>query len=103
MRRVWEHKDPLGFFLWFLLLPFSFLYGLGIRIRNLIYYLGWMPCKSLPCTVISIGNLTVGGTGKTPATLWLARELENRGYRVAILSRGYKRAGKEPVILEPGL
>lgn len=102
IRRVWGHKDPLGFLFWLLFLPFSFLYGLGIRIRNSFYHLGWLPSKSLSCAVVSVGNLTVGGTGKTPAALWLARELESRGYRVAILSRGYKRRGKEPVILEPG-
>lgn len=101
-RRVWEHKDLLGLILWFLFRPFSFIYGLGIRIRNLLYFLGWLPTKSLPCTVISVGNLTVGGTGKTPTTLWLARELEKRGHRIATLSRGYKRTGKETVILEPG-
>lgn len=43
----------------------------------------------------------MGGTGKTPTTLWLARELRGRGYKVAILSRGYKRSGKEPLLLEP--
>lgn len=93
----------MGFLIWLLLLPVSFIYGLGIRIRNLVYWLGWVATKGLPCAVISIGNLTVGGTGKTPTTLWLGRELEQRGYRVAILSRGYKRTEKKPVILKPGL
>lgn len=102
LRRIWEHRDPLGFLIWLLLLPLSFLYGLGVRIRNLGYFLGWVPTKGLPCAVISIGNLTVGGTGKTPTALWLARDLEQRGYRVAVLSRGYKRSGRKPVILEPG-
>lgn len=102
VRRIWRHRDLLGFLIWLLLLPFSILYGLGVRIRSLVYFLRWAPIKSLPCAVISVGNLTVGGTGKTPTTLWLARELEQRGYRVAVLSRGYKRTGKKPVILEPG-
>lgn len=103
IRRVWQRRDLLGFLIWLLLLPFAFLYGLGIRIRNLVYWLGWVATKGLPCAVISVGNLTVGGTGKTPTTLWLARELEQRGYRVAILSRGYRGTGKKPVILEPRL
>ena len=102
IRRAWEHRDLLGFLIWLLLLPFSFLYGLGIRIRNFLYFLGWLRSKSLPCAVISVGNLTIGGTGKTPTTLWLARELMRRGYRVAILSRGYRRRGAENLILEPG-
>jgi len=101
-RRIWENKDFSGFLLWSFLLPFSFLYGLGVRIRNLLYFLGWAPTKSFSCAVISVGNLTVGGTGKTPTALWLARELEKRGRRIAILSRGYKRTGKEIAILDAG-
>jgi len=101
-RRVWEHNDFLGLFFWLSLVPFSFLYGLGIRIRNLLYFLGWLRTRSLPCAVVSIGNLTVGGTGKTPTTLWLAHELTQRGYRVAILSRGYRKTKAGNIILEPG-
>ena len=59
-----------------------------------LYSLGWLRVRSLPRTVVSVGNLTVGGTGKTPTTIWLAGELKKLGYRVAILSRGYKRTGK---------
>jgi len=101
-RRIWQHKDLSGSLLWSFLLPFSLLYGLGVRIRNLLYFLGWLPAKSFSCAVISVGNLTVGGTGKTPTTLWLAQELEKRGRRIAILSRGYKRTGKEIMILDSG-
>jgi tetraacyldisaccharide 4'-kinase len=64
--------------------------------------MGWLREKELPCVVISVGNLTVGGTGKTPTTLWLAQEIAFRGHRVAILSHGYKRKSSEPLILEPG-
>ena len=100
-RRVWERKGIFCCALWLMVLPVSFLYGLGARIRNLLYYLGWLPIRSLPRTVVSVGNLTVGGTGKTPTTVWLAGELGKQGYRVAILSRGYMGAEKESVILEP--
>lgn len=87
---------------WIFLLPLSVVYGFGARIRSLLYSIRWLPTKVLPCAVVSVGNLTVGGTGKTPTTLWLARELGRRGYRVAILSRGYKRSGRKMMILEPG-
>jgi len=64
--------------------------------------MGWLREDELPCAVVSVGNLTVGGTGKTPTTLWLAEEMACRGHRVAILSRGYGRKGSRSLILEPG-
>lgn len=84
-----------------MVLPLSFLSGLAIRTRNLLYSLGWLSIQSLPRAVVSVGNLTVGGTGKTPTTIWLAGELGRLGYRVAILSRGYKGAAKGSIVLEP--
>ncbi|MEE9143451.1 MAG: tetraacyldisaccharide 4'-kinase [Candidatus Binatia bacterium] len=101
-RKVWDRKGFSGRFLWILFLPLSFLFCLGVRVRNLLYSLGCIPTRKLPCAVVSVGNLTVGGTGKTPTTLWLAEELGKRGYRVAILSRGYKRGGRKPTVLKPG-
>ncbi|MGH7831977.1 MAG: tetraacyldisaccharide 4'-kinase [Candidatus Binatia bacterium] len=102
-RRVWQRKGLSGWLLWLFVFPVSLFYSLAVRVRNLLYSIRWMPIRSLPCAVVSVGNLTVGGTGKTPTTLWLARELGRRGYRVAILSRGYKRTGNDPVFLPPGL
>lgn len=54
-----------------------------------------MSARGLPAFVISVGNVVVGGTGKTPFTLWLAETLQHRGYSIAILSRGYGRKGSE--------
>jgi tetraacyldisaccharide 4'-kinase len=65
-------------------------YGFVIRVRNWMYDRGWLPSKSAALPVISIGNLTAGGTGKTPACAMVARWFRNRGVRVAILSRGYR-------------
>lgn len=65
------------------------IYGLGARARRELYAQGWLQPQRLPAPVISIGNLTVGGTGKTPMTACLARLLQARGQKVAILSRGY--------------
>jgi tetraacyldisaccharide 4'-kinase len=73
----------------FFLSPLGLLYGMALRIRSLLYQLGILNVFRLSCPVISIGNITVGGTGKTPATMLIARELQCRGYRVAVLSRGY--------------
>ena len=66
---------------------FSCLYGLGVKLRLAAY--GHVKRRSLPGIVVSIGNLTVGGTGKTPTACMLAEWAKDEGYRVAILSRGY--------------
>lgn len=75
------------------LLPLSWLYGLGVNVRNLLFEWGILKSKSYRVPVISVGNLTVGGTGKTPHTEYLIRLLQKK-YRVAVLSRGYKRRSK---------
>jgi len=74
-------------------------YGLLIRIRSWCYRRGWFASVRLPCRVISVGNLTVGGTGKTPTVILLTEWLQAKGLRVAILSRGYKRTRTVPQLL----
>lgn len=64
-------------------------YSLAMRLRAAAYAVGLLRSRRLPRPVISVGNITVGGTGKTPMTAWLARYLMSRGRRVAVLSRGY--------------
>ncbi len=74
------------------LFPFfliSILYSGIIRLRNLFYQTGFFKVRKLGCKVISVGNITVGGTGKTPMVIMLANLLKEKGYRPAILSRGY--------------
>jgi tetraacyldisaccharide 4'-kinase len=75
-----------------LLWPLAFLYGSYVRLRAWLYARGWFKQKRLKGMVISIGNLSVGGTGKTPMVIWLAERLLAQGKRVAILSRGYRSA-----------
>jgi tetraacyldisaccharide 4'-kinase len=72
-----------------LLVPLSLLYALIQRLRAALYRIGLLKSRRLPRPVISVGNLTVGGTGKTPVTAHIARWLLDQGHRVAVLSRGY--------------
>lgn len=76
-----------------MLYPLSWLYGMGVGLRNKLFDAGVFREHRFDVPVISIGNLTVGGTGKTPHTEYLIRLL-GRQYQVAVLSRGYKRASK---------
>ncbi len=76
-----------------LLWPLSVIYGGYVRVRAWLYENGWLKQRRLRGNVISVGNLTVGGTGKTPMVLWLAEKFLAEGKRVAILSRGYRGSG----------
>ena len=79
---------PVRLLLW----PLALVYGGYVRLRAFLYHSGLFKQKRLHGAVISVGNLTVGGTGKTPMVLWLAEKLIADGKRVAILSRGYRGA-----------
>lgn len=72
------------------LLPFSFLYGIGVWFRNKLFDWKILPTEEFSIPIICVGNITVGGTGKTPHTEFLIRLL-SRNAKVAVLSRGYKR------------
>jgi tetraacyldisaccharide 4'-kinase len=68
----------------------SALYGAVQRLRANCYRQNLLRSQKLPCSVISVGNITVGGTGKTPLTIYLAQKLQQAGVRVTVISRGYK-------------
>ncbi len=72
--------------------PLSCIYGGAIRLRNALFDAGWRRIGRLPVPVISVGNLSVGGTGKTPLVLWLVEALAGAGHRPGVLARGYGRA-----------
>src|ERR1035441_8796866 len=74
----------------FLLFPVGLLYGILVFFRNLLYDLGILPVKAFETGIIVIGNLSVGGTGKSPMTEYLIRLLKDK-FPIATLSRGYKR------------
>ena len=78
----------------------SWLYGLGVWVRNKLFDQGWLRSESFDMPVICIGNLAVGGTGKTPHTEYLVRLLRNQRLNVATLSRGYKRKTKGYVLAD---
>jgi len=82
-------KSERNLFTFFLRI-FSFLYGLAIQLRLVAYTVGFLKTKRLPAHVVCIGNITTGGTGKTPFVAMLAKWAETNGFKVAILSRGYK-------------
>ncbi|MCD8184147.1 MAG: tetraacyldisaccharide 4'-kinase [Bacteroides sp.] len=82
------------------LYPLSWLYGMGVCLRNKLFDWGWLRSKSFDVPVICVGNLAVGGTGKTPHTEYLIRLLGKTGMNVATLSRGYKRKSKGYVLAD---
>ena len=81
------------------LLPLSWLYGLGVGIRNELFELGILKSRSFDVPVISVGNLTVGGSGKTPHVEYLVELLKDY-MQVAVLSRGYKRKSRGYVLAD---
>src|SRR5665647_3510410 len=82
-----------------LLYPLSLLYGLIATIRNFLYDTGILKTVEFSFPVISIGNITVGGTGKTPHTEYIAGLLKSK-FKVAVLSRGYKRKTRGFLMVE---
>lgn len=82
------------------LYPFSWLYGIGVYLRNKLFDWGCLRSKSFDVPVICVGNLAVGGTGKTPHTEYLIKLLQRAGVNVATLSRGYKRKSKGYVLAD---
>jgi tetraacyldisaccharide 4'-kinase len=81
-------------------------YGCGVRLRNALFDRGWKDIRRAPVPVVSVGNLTLGGTGKTPCVEYVARFYRDLGRRVALLSRGYGSSGgrnDEALLLDENL
>jgi len=91
---IWYGDSPL---VW-ILVPLSWLYAAVINGRNLLYRRKILKSQSVDVPVVVVGNITVGGTGKTPLTIWLASTMKARGFSPGIVSRGYRgKVGPEPV------
>ncbi|HJY38134.1 MAG TPA: tetraacyldisaccharide 4'-kinase, partial [Steroidobacteraceae bacterium] len=87
LQRVWYDREAQ--WLSFALLPLSWLFGLVVACRRAAYRCGILRRVRVARPVVVIGNVTVGGTGKTPFTIWLATQLQAKGLRVGIVLRGY--------------
>ena len=86
----------MPFILLVVLLPFSWLYAGVLAVRNWLYDIGWKRAETFAVPLLNVGNLRVGGTGKTPHVIWLVEELLRQGHNPAILSRGYGRQTNGP-------
>jgi tetraacyldisaccharide 4'-kinase len=91
-----------------LLQPLAWVYRLAVGVRRRAYASGWAQTHAAGRPVVVVGNLTVGGTGKTPLTIWLSRELSALGLKVGVVSRGYgandwhgARSGRRPRLVDP--
>ena len=84
-------------------LPLSIFFKAIIIIRNYLYDANILKVRALPCKVISIGNITTGGSGKTPTVEFLSLYLKSLGKNVGIISRGYGRTSKNTKIITDGI
>ena len=85
IERIWSGKSPF----YLLLLPLSWLYGLIATVIRYSYTSGFRKSWRAPVPVVVVGNLTAGGNGKTPVVIWLVETLQQHGFRVGVVSRGY--------------
>ncbi|MDE0308884.1 MAG: tetraacyldisaccharide 4'-kinase [Acidiferrobacterales bacterium] len=86
-RSVWNSRNPVALLLW----PVSLIYCAIVSLRRVAYASGLCPISRFSEPIIAVGNITVGGTGKTPFTIWLANYLSEYGFRPGVVSRGYGR------------
>lgn len=97
IEKIWYGKNKL----YWLLIPFSLLYGLIAFVRRKLYQIGWLKSWKSPVPIMVIGNLSVGGNGKTPLVVALIEALKAKGLQVGVVSRGYGgKAQSYPLILD---
>ncbi len=85
IENIWYNNHPLSL----ALTPLSWLYCSVARLRRQAYQRGWLSVSDIPVPVIVVGNISVGGTGKTPMVIWLVNWLREQGYKPGVVSRGY--------------
>ena len=97
LQHHWYRITPLHI----ILFPLSIIFRLLAGMRRWLYRIGFLASEKLPVPVIVVGNITVGGSGKTPLTLWLAQQLIAHGWHPGIISRGYGGKAKLPQVVLP--
>jgi tetraacyldisaccharide 4'-kinase len=95
LTRAWRRRGWLACLLW----PLSLLFGGLSRLRGALYRSGRLPVTRLPVPVIVVGNIYVGGTGKTPLVIWLVQKLRAAGYQPGVISRGYGAQASMPQLV----
>ncbi|QDD63659.1 tetraacyldisaccharide 4'-kinase [Herbaspirillum seropedicae] len=93
LSRAWQSRGPLACLLW----PLSLLFGALSGVRRLLFALGVKRSERLPVPVVVVGNIFVGGTGKTPFAIWLIEALRAAGYTPGVISRGYGGGAQQTV------
>ncbi|MSP86655.1 MAG: tetraacyldisaccharide 4'-kinase [Methylotenera sp.] len=92
----WFQTQWASFTLWhILLIPLAWFFCAAIYLRRFLYRMAWLKTTRLSVPVIIVGNISVGGTGKTPLVIWLAEQLQFAGFKPGIISRGYKGTSKQ--------
>jgi len=95
IQNTWYKESRLRFFL----RPFSIIFGFIVYLRKILYQKGFKKITRFNCPVIVVGNITVGGTGKTPVVIAIAKFLQEKGYQPGIILRGYKGKSKQPQLV----
>ncbi|NMM09856.1 MAG: tetraacyldisaccharide 4'-kinase [Polaromonas sp.] len=91
LQKAWASRNWLAYLLW----PAAQLYGLAVQLRRALYHSGFLQSQRFRIPVIVVGNVVAGGAGKTPLVMALVKHLQAQGLQVAVISRGYGRAGRE--------
>ena len=87
LRHAWTQRGALACGLW----PVSFIYGVLVRIRRALYRWGWLKSEGVAVPLVVVGNVVVGGVGKTPVVMALVEHWQAQGLAVGVISRGYGR------------
>ncbi|QSX32395.1 tetraacyldisaccharide 4'-kinase [Shewanella avicenniae] len=95
VNRIWYQNHWLKWLLW----PLSWLFGLISGVRRQLFRIGLKPVEQLPVPVLLVGNITVGGSGKTPLVIYLIELLRQQGYHPGVISRGYGSEQQQPRIV----